>query len=88
VPPNHWQRVPLLLPLKHKVRRKDRERKAGPDDGFVRMGVETVKSDHTADHSHLKKNERDRKTAGHPLPVLLNFPIENEDQRNPGGNHP
>jgi len=77
-----------LLPLKHKVRRKDREGEAGPNNGFVRMDVEILPSAHAADHSHLKKNYCDRKAAGHPLPVFLNLPFKNENQGNPGSSHP
>jgi len=35
----HRAFAPQLLPLKHEVRREDRKRKAGPDDGFVHMDV-------------------------------------------------
>ena len=52
------------------------------------MDVETVESGHTTDHSYLKKDYCDRKAAGHPLPVLLNLSPKNENQRNPGSNHP
>ena len=41
--------------MKHKVRRKDREGKAGPDDGFGGMDVETLRSGHTADQWTLKE---------------------------------
>ena len=77
-----------MLPLKHKVRREDREGKAHPNNGFVRMGVEIFPSAHAADYSYFKKNQCDRKAASHPLPVLLNLPFKNEDQRNPGSNYP
>ena len=77
-----------FLPLKHKVRREDRERKADPHNGFVHIGVEALPSGHAADHSYLKKDQCDRKAASHPLPVLLNLTFENEDHRNPGSNHP
>src|ERR1700730_18427799 len=52
------------------------------------MDVEILPAGHTADHSPLKKNQRDRKAASHPLPVLLNLPLENKDRRNPGSSHP
>jgi hypothetical protein len=52
------------------------------------MGVETLPSAHPADHSHLKKNQRDCKASSHPLPMLVNLPFENEDHRNTGSNHP
>ena len=77
-----------MLPLKHKVRRKDRKGKAGPDDGLVCLGAKILPSGHATDHSPLKKNQCDRKAASHPLPVLLNLPLKNEDHCNPGSNHP
>ena len=43
------------------------------------MYVEVLPSGHTANHSPLKKNQRDRKAASHPLLVLLNISLENED---------
>src|SRR5260370_21021899 len=52
------------------------------------MEAEILPSGHTADHSPLEKNQCDRKAASHPLPVLLNLSFENEDQCNPGSNHP
>jgi Phage integrase family len=84
----HWGLAPQFLPLKNKVRRKDRKPEADPNNGFVRMDVKSLPSAHTTDYSHLKKNECDGKAASHPLPVLLNLSFEDEDQRNCGRNHP
>src|SRR6516162_9084471 len=74
--------------MKNNVRRKDREGEAGPHDGFICMGVEVLPAPQTADRPHFKKNQCDRKAARHPLPVLLDFSFENEDQRNRGRRHP
>src|SRR5215472_1649841 len=79
---------PRVLPLKHEVCRKNRERKAEPHNGFVGMDVETLPSPHTADHPHLEENDRDGKAARHPLTVLANSAFQNEDQRNAGCSHP
>jgi len=77
-----------LLPLEHKVRRKDRKGKADPNNRFGRMDIKIFPSGHAADYSPLKKNQCDRKAASHPLPVLLHLSLKNEDHRNPGSNHP
>ena len=52
------------------------------------MEVERVPTGHAADYPHLKKAKRDCKTASHPLPMLLNPALANEDQRNSCGSDP
>src|SRR6516164_3778995 len=52
------------------------------------MRAEALPAGHTADYSHLKKHQCDRKAASHPLPMLLNLPFENEDHRDAGSSHP
>src|SRR5215469_535830 len=67
-----------LLPLKNEVRRKDRKRETDPHNRFVRPIAEVFPARYPSDHSPFKEHQRDSKTAGHPLPVLLDLPFQDE----------
>jgi len=78
-----------LLDLQDDVGEEQGEGDASPDDGFVEGTAGNLFQASDAEHyADFKKDDGNRKTAGHPLAMLLDFAVENEGQGDAGGEHP
>lgn len=78
-----------LLPLEDDVGEKQREGDARPDDGFVEGAAgNSFQACDAEDYAHFEKDQSNRKAAGHPLTVLLDFALEDEREGDGCGDHP
>ena len=78
-----------LLPLQGDISEKQGEGYATPNDCFVEGTAGNLfQSGDAKDDAHFEKDDGERKAAGHPLTMLLNFAIENEREGDGSGEHP
>jgi hypothetical protein len=62
-----------LLPLKDDVGNKDRESNTRKHNGCADGVSKGIPAGHPSNHTHLKKNQCNRKASRHPLAVLLDL---------------
>src|SRR6266436_2652608 len=78
-----------LLPLQEDVGEKQGEGDASPHDSFIEGTAGNLsQSGDAEDYAHFEKDDGNRKAAGHPLTMLLDFTVENEREGDRGGEHP
>src|SRR5712671_5106393 len=78
-----------LLPLQDDVGEKQGEGDASPHDRFIEGTAGNLsQSGDAEDYAHFEKDDGNRKAAGHPLTVLLDFTVENEREGDAGSEHP
>jgi len=65
----------------------DREPYASPDHALTRSDSQVLPARHSKNDADLQKDQRHGKTAGHPLPMLLDFALANESERNASCEH-
>src|SRR5216683_6017916 len=78
-----------LLPLQGDISEKQGEGDASPHDSFIEGTAGNLsQSGDAEDYAHFEKDDGNRKAAGHPLTVLLDFTVEDEREGDAGSEHP
>ena len=73
------------MPLQDDVREKKREGDAHPHNRFVNSGTAIFPAHHTGNEANFKKYDGYGEAARHPLPMLLDFAVQNEIYGNGSG---
>src|SRR5581483_8751064 len=83
-----WPGTPKLLDLQNQVRGKQGEYVADPDHGLHSRRSEGLPPGNSQNHAHFQKDQRNGKTARHPLTVLLDLSAADKSEGNCGRQNP
>ena len=86
---NGNSRTPKILPVECDICEQNSRSEANPHDRLDRSRAQSLQPGDLEDRTCAEKYQRaHRKTARHPLAVLLDLPSQNEAEGDPGRQHP